>query len=110
MVFGVINYIDPFLGDFDISNSFHWNYELCNENDIYEYKDEIEDPQFFKSWCVRGFWNATSKKYIKQTEPDYQSPFIAHGTGSKININMGYSIFVAKCQNTSFRTNCLQNK
>ena len=106
MIFGANRYIDPFLGEFNISLTSHWNYELCNDKDIQEFKEANDDPNYNMSWCIRGFYNATTKKYIKQNEPGYRYPFIAHGTGSKTLFNIGYGIFAAKCQNTSYRTNC----
>ena len=45
-------------------------------------------------------------KYFKQTDTNYIPPYVAHGTGCKTEKNLGYGVYVAKCQNTPFRTNC----
>lgn len=106
MIFGTETYIDSFLVDFNISKESHWNYGLCNDNDIKEFKDINEDLQFLKAWCVRGYWDAILNKYFTTEDKDYIPPYVAHGTGSKTLKNIGYGLYVAKCQNISFRNNC----
>ena len=110
MIFGTETYIDDFLLDFNISKESHWNYGLCNDNDIKEFKDINEDPQFLKAWCIRGYWNASINKYFTTEDQDYIPPYVAHGTGSKILKNIGYGLYVAKCQNTPFRNYCKSMK
>ena len=105
-IFGTETYIDKFLSDFDISEESHWNYGLCYDNDYNEYKSINEDSQFLKAWCVKGFWNASTKEYFSKENENYIPPNISHGTGSKHEKNMGYGIYIAKCQNTSFRNIC----
>jgi len=106
MIFGTETYIDDFLKDFNITKESHWNYGPCNENDDLEFKSINEDKQYLKSWCVKGYWDSELGKYLNQTDPNYIPPYVAHGTGCKTEKNLGYGVYVAKCQNTSFRTNC----
>ena len=106
MIFGTETYIDKFLLDFDISEESHWNYGPCNNEDDKEFSNINEDKQYLKAWCVRGFWDASSKKYYKGGEKNYIPPYVAHGTGSKTAKNLGYGVYIAKCQNTTFRTYC----
>lgn len=106
MIFGTETYIDDFLIDFNITKESHWNYGPCNENDDLEFKSINEDKQYLKSWCVKGYWDSELGKYLKQTDTDYIPPYVAHGTGCKTEKNLGYGVYVAKCQNTPFRTNC----
>ena len=106
MIFGTETYIDEFLNDFNITKESHWNYGLCNENDDFEFKSINEDRQYLKSWCVKGYWDSEIGKYYRQTDIGYIPPYVAHGTGCKTEKNIGYGVYVAKCQNTPFRTNC----
>ena len=106
MIFGTEKYIDEFLSDFNITKESHWNYGPCNKNDDLEFKSINEDKQYLKSWCVKGYWDSELGKYFKQTDTNYIPPYVAHGTGSKIEKNIGYGVYVAKCQNTPYRTNC----
>ena len=106
MIFGTETYIDKFLLDFNITEESHWNYGLCNENDGKQFQSINEDIQFLKAWCVRGYWNASTNKYLTTEDEEYIPPYVAHGTGSKALKNIGYGLYVAKCQNTPFRTNC----
>ena len=106
MIFGTETYIDKYLNDFNITEESHWNYGPCNENDDLEFKSINEDKQYLKSWCVKGYWDSELGKYYKQTDIEYIPPYVAHGTGCKTEKNIGYGVYVAKCQNTPFRTNC----
>ena len=106
MIFGTETYIDKFLLDFDISEESHWNYGPCNDKDDREFKSQNEDLQYFKAWCTRGYWNASTREYITNEDENYIPPYIAHGTGSKVLKNIGYGVYIAKCQNTTFRNNC----
>ena len=106
MIFGTETYIDKFLLDFDISEESHWNYGPCNDKDDREFKSQNEDLQYFKAWCTRGYWNASTREYITNEDKNYIPPYIAHGTGSKVLKNIGYGVYIAKCQNTTFRNNC----
>ena len=106
MIFGTETYIDKFLLDFDISEESHWNYGPCNDKDDREFKSQNEDSQYFKAWCTRGYWNASTREYITNEDENYIPPYIAHGTGSKVLKNIGYGVYIAKCQNTTFRNNC----
>ena len=106
MIFGTAIYIDEFLLDFNISKISHWNYGLCNDLDDKQFQKINEDKQYLKAWCVRGYWNATNNAYYTSDNKEYIPPFIAYGTSSKTFKNIGYGIYVAKCQNTPFRNNC----
>ena len=106
MIFGTETYIDKFLLDFDISEESHWNYGPCTEKDDQEFKLVNEDKQYLKAWCVRGYWNASTREYYTNEDKNYIPPYVAHGTGSKVLKNLGYGVYIAKCQNTTFRTNC----
>ena len=106
MIFGTETYIDKFLLDFDISEESHWNYGPCNDKDDREFKSQNEDSQYFKAWCTRGYWNASTREYITNEDQNYIPPYIAHGTGSKVLKNIGYGVYIARCQNTTFRNNC----
>lgn len=106
MIFGTETYIDKFLLDFDINEESHWNYGPCDKNDYIEYVSVEKDQQYLKGWCIKGYWNASSREYFEKDSQNYIPPYISHGTGSKELTNIGYGIYVAKCQKTSFRSNC----
>ena len=106
MIFGTSIYIDDFLLDFNISKISHWNYGLCNNIDDKQFKEINDDKQYLKAWCSRGYWNATNNIYYTSDDKEYIPPFIGYGTSSKTFKNIGYGIYVAKCQNTPFRKNC----
>ena len=106
MIFGTETYIDKFLSDFDINEESHWNYGPCDKKDNKEYESVQKDQQFLKGWCIKGYWNASSREYLAKDSQNYIPPYVSHGTGSKVLKNMGYGIYVAKCQKTSFRSNC----
>ena len=105
MIFGTDEYIDDFLDDFNISKESHWNYGLCNNDDDI-IKNINQDKNFLKAWCVRGFWNVDTNKYITKNDKDFIPPHLAYGTSSKNLKNIGYGIYVAKCQNTPYRNYC----
>ena len=106
MIFGTETYIDEFLVDFNITKESHWNYGPCDDEDDLEFKSINEDKQYLNAWCVKGYWDSKLGKYFKQNDQNYIPPYLAHGTSSKIEKNIGYGIYIAKCQNTPFRTNC----
>ena len=106
MIFGTETYVDAFLYDFDISTESHWNYGPCTIEDFQEFLTVIDDPQYLKGWCVRGYWNASTQQYITNNDKNYIPPYVAHGTGSKELKNLGYGLYISKCKNTPYRKYC----
>ena len=106
MIFGTETYVDFFLNEFSLDKESHWNYGPCVEEDFSEFKDIIEDPQHLKAWCVKGYWDAEKQIYLSNKDKGYIPPYVAHGTGSKELKNLGYGLYIAKCINTPYRSNC----
>ena len=110
IMFGTEEYIDRFLVNFSLEETDHYYYGNCIKNDILNNESIINDNQIFNSFCIRGFWNSTLKKTILTSDKDFIYPYLKYGSNSKKNKNIGYGIYIIKCQNISYKVNIYKSK
>ena len=110
IMFGTEEYIDRFLVNFSLEETDHYYYGNCIKNDILNNESIINDNQIFNSFCIRGFWNSTLKKTILTSDKDFIYPYLKYGSNSKKNKNIGYGIYIIKCQNISYKENICKSK
>ena len=80
----------------------HYIYELCDKNDainLYEYMDETILYYYNKSYCIKKFYNSSSKTIISHTNKNFNYPYLIHG--AKRNDYIDYGIYIQKCKNIS---------
>ena len=80
----------------------HYIYELCDKNDainLYEYMDETILYYFNKSYCIKKFYNSSTKTIISYTNENFNYPYLIHG--AKRNDYIDYGIYIQKCKNIS---------
>ena len=110
IMFGTEEYIDNFLKSFYLEDIDHYYYGFCNKNDILKNESIIDDENLLKSFCIRGFWNATLKKNFLTSDHNFIYPYLKYGSNSKYHKNIGYGIYIMKCQNISYRHNLCKKK
>ena len=110
IIFGNNEYIDKFLFNFSLVDFDHYYYGLCVKNDFIDNETLIKDNYIYKSFCIKGFWNSTLKKSILSSNKDFIFPYLKYGTSSKSNKNVGYGIYIIKCQKVSYRENVCKSK
>ena len=80
----------------------HWIYGKCDtETNIEGIKDLINTETFYKSACIKKFYNQNKSKYFDMNDENFEWPVIKHGA-SHPNYTY-YSVLVRRCQNSSFR-------
>ena len=109
MVFGTTKNIDNFLFNFSLEEFDHYYYGNCIKNDFFGIENFINDNNIYNSFCIRGFWNSTLKKNILTSEEDFIYPYLKYGSNSKNNSNIGYGIYIIKCQDISYKKSKCKN-
>ena len=110
IMFGTEEYIDRFLVNFSLEETDHYYYGNCIKNDILNNESIVNDINIYNSFCIRGFWNSTLKKYILTSDKDFIYPYLKYGSNSKKHKNIGYGIYVIKCQNVSYKEKKCKSK
>ena len=110
IIFGTEEYIDRFLVNFSLEETDHFYYGNCIKNDILNNESIINDNLIYNSFCIRGFWNSSLKKSILTSDKDFIYPYLKYGSNSKKHKNIGYGIYVIKCQNISYKKNKCKSK
>ena len=105
IMFGTEEYIDRFLLNFSLEETDHYYYGKCIKNDILNNESIINEENIFNSYCIRGFWNATLKENILTSHNNFIYPYLKYGSNSKKHKNIGYGVYIIKCQNISYRKN-----
>ena len=80
----------------------HYIYELCDKNDainLYEYMDDAVLYYFNKSYCIKKFYNSSTKTIISYTNENFNYPYLIHG--AKRNDYIDYGIYIQRCKNIS---------
>ena len=80
----------------------HYIYEECDVSDagdLYDYMDEDVLSYYKKGFCIRKFYNKTTKTIISTKSKDFNYPYLQHG--AKRSDNLIYGIYVQKCKNYS---------
>jgi len=92
------NYID--YGD----NISYWLYGKCdNEINIKDMENLLNKKTFFKSACLKKFYNNKNQKYYDISDNNFEWPAIKQGT-SNHNVKF-YGVIIKKCLNSTFRIN-----
>ena len=110
-IFGISNYM--YLFDFNDIESFdHYIYDYCEDIDIKGIEDIILENvyEFNKLFCIKRFYNKTTKKIYNLNNKEYSYPQIIYGASHpKATI---YGIIVEKCKNSTIinNNNCYSNE
>ena len=110
IMFGTDEYIDRFLVNFSLEETDHYYYGNCIKNDILNNESIVDEINIYNSFCIRGFWNSTLKKNILTSDKDFIYPYLKFGSNSKKHSNIGYGIYVIKCQNISYKEKKCKSK
>ncbi len=110
IIFGTDEYIDKFITNFSLEEIDHYYYGNCIKNDILGNESIIYDESIYNSYCIRGFWNSTLKKNILTNDNNFIYPYLKYGSNSKTHKNIGYGVYIIKCQNVSYRNKICKNK
>ena len=110
IIFGTDEYIDKFIKNFSLEEIDHYYYGNCTKNDILGNESIINDDSIYNSYCIRGFWNATLKKNILTNDNNFIYPYLKYGSNSKKHKNIGYGVYIIKCQNVSYRKKLCKNQ
>ena len=87
-----------------LTNYDHWIYGKCNNNtDTEGIGYLINSNDYFKSACIRKYYNKTLGKYYDTNDINFRWPSLNRGC-SNPNATY-YGIVVEKCRNDSLRTN-----
>ena len=86
----------------DLSHISHWIYDKCdNETDIKGIEHLLNNETFYKSACIKKFYNNKKSEYYDINNENFEWPNINQGA-SNPNSSL-YGVVVKKCENTSFR-------
>jgi len=109
-----INYNQYYLYNLNYNRTLfdHWIYGQCDENDIKEHFNDLKEYQYnYKfGFCVKQFYNSTSKKFYNLNDEGFYYPYLQHG--SSRDDAVFYGILILKCENNSYydnNYNCYSN-
>ncbi len=108
-IYGIQTTLDNYLrgNEFNYSSNNHWEYGLCNYNDVKNKKiKKLLDENIFSksSACIQRYYDSKQKRYFNINESGFIWPTLEHGS-SHPNRTV-YGIVVEKCQNNSFKKDC----
>ena len=80
----------------------YWIYGKCdNDTNITEIEDLIYEESFYKSACIKKFYNPNISKFYDINDDGFEWPVIEHGASHP---NFSYfGVMIRRCQNSSFR-------
>ena len=94
--------IEGFKNLADLSQISHWVYGKCdNKTDIKGVEHLLKNETFFKSACIKKFYNHKNSKYYDINDENFEWPVINEGASSP-NASL-YGVVIKKCENNSFR-------
>ena len=94
--------IEGFKNIADLSQLSHWIYGKCdNKTDIKGIEDLLNNETFYKSACIKKFYNNNKSEYYDINDENFEWPVINKGASSP-NSSL-YGVVVKKCENTTFR-------
>ena len=103
-IVGVNRIINDNFTEKDFNNKSHWIYGKCdNEIDINNIKYLINNESFYKSACLKKYYNKETQQYYNINDKNFVWPSIQHGA-SHINVTF-FGVIIKKCSNTTFRLN-----
>ena len=95
--------IDTYVSDSDLTNYNHWIYGKCNnDSDTQGIGYLINSVDYFKSACIRKYYNKTTGKYYENNDVNFRWPSLDRGCSNEGATY--YGIIVEKCRNDSLRT------
>ena len=101
---GIENTIDNYVLYPDLTKYNHWIYGKCNnDTDIEGINYLINFNSYFKSACIRKYYNRTLGKYFETNDVNFRWPSLDRGCSNK-NATY-YGIIAEKCKNDSLRIN-----
>ena len=101
---GIEKSIDTYISNSDLTNYDHWIYGKCNnDTDIEGINYLINFNDYFRSACIRKYYNKNDGKYYETTDDNFRWPALVHGSSNSEMIY--YGIIVEKCKNDSLRVN-----
>ena len=96
--------IDSYATYNELTNYDHWIYGQCDNNaDFRGISNLINSNDYFKSVCIRKYYNKTVGKYYKTSDINFRWPSVNKGTSNKDGTF--YGIVIEKCRNDSVRIN-----
>ena len=94
--------IEGFKNLADLSQISHWVYGKCdNKTDIKGVEHLLKNETFFKSACIKKFYNHKNSKYYDIDDENFEWLVINEGASSP-NASL-YGVVIKKCENNSFR-------
>ena len=104
-IFGFSSSLDDYIDNKNLSQYNHWLYGPCNNNDIKNLEDIINNIEFpEKSVCIRKFFDINTQKYYNTSEQLFKWPELLHGLDNDKGVN--YKIIIEKCNNDSLQIKC----
>ena len=95
--------IEIYVSNPDLSNYNHWIYGKCNNNtDAKGIEHLINSSYYFKSACIRKYYNKTVGKYYETNSINFRWPSLNRGCANSDATY--YGIILEKCSNDSLRT------
>ena len=97
--------------DFYLNNNendfSHWIYDKCNYSDYGQhleiFKSKFDNDNLENKYCVKKYYNHTSKTIIYNNDKNFKYPSIKHGI-ENIN-NSNYTIAIKECENNIILNN-----
>ena len=84
----------------------HWLYGLCDENDINNNQNYIDNSLLNNTACIKKFYNYKTQKYYEINDNNFEWPYLQYG-GSHPNVQF-YGVIIRKCKNSTLN-NCPSN-
>ena len=80
----------------------HWVYGKCDDKiDIKNIEDKLNKETFYKSACIKKYYNIIEKKYYDINDEKFQWPIINQGSSHPQTTVFG--VIIKKCVNTTLR-------
>ena len=103
-IIGINRTIDNTIQDY--RETTHWLYGKCdNEIDISDIRYLIDNRTFYKSACLKKFYNMYTQQYYDINDKNFVWPSIEHGA-SHINTTV-FGVIIRKCIYHNFETRTL---
>ena len=103
-IIGINMTLDIFINAEDKSIYPQWIYGTCDDDiDIKnnEIEDLINNDTFYKSACIKKFYNPNTSQFYDINDNNFEWPVIKHGASNQ-NFTY-YGVLIKRCENTSFR-------
>ena len=85
-----------------IAQASYWLYGKCdNEIDISDIEYLIDNETFYKSACLKKFYNINTQQFYDINDKNFIWPSIEHGASNPYTTVFG--VVIKKCVNTTFR-------